>query len=390
MRCRWIILLLLLPLFLGGCLSNVDMRQRVILTAVGIDGADVPGHVTITAQLLNALKAPQGDADAVLVISSTGHTGFDAARNMVKEVGRKVFWGQIQAIVIGEEVLREVNAAQLLDFLDRDFEPSRLAYVLVARGQTGAVVMGCGGSMLDSIPVGTITNQVEGVRATGKSHVMRLHDFMRALDTPGRSCATGFLTVTGEKTIGLGEVCKNQKIILEGVATFREGWLVGFWDDKETRGLNWILGEVTSGMLITKDPSEQNKVSLEILGASSLVEPMMVDDQPVIRITVNAEANIGDIVGPGLDILDDGLIASLERRQATVIRNEILAALKRAKDEQTDVFGFGTAFARRFPRQWEKMADSWDEQFLPDLPVELIVEAKIRRVGLCLSPIRVQ
>ena len=134
MRCRWIILLLL-PLFLGGCLSNVDMRQRVILTAVGIDGADVPGHVTITAQLLNALKAPQGDADAVLVISSTGHTGFDAARNMVKEVGRKVFWGQIQAIVIGEEVLREVNAAQLLDFLDRDFEPSRLAYVLVARGQ---------------------------------------------------------------------------------------------------------------------------------------------------------------------------------------------------------------------------------------------------------------
>ena len=102
----------------------------------------------------------------------------------------------------------------------------------------------------------------------------------------------------------------------------------------------------------------------------------MVDDQPVIRITVNAEANIGDIVGPGLDILDDGLIASLERRQATVIRNEILAALKRAKDERTDVFGFGTAFARRFPRQWEKMADSWDEQFLPDLPVELIVEPR--------------
>jgi len=66
---------------------------------------------------------------------------------------------------------------------------------------------------------------------------------------------------------------------------------------------------------------------------------------------------------------------------AEVIRNDIKMALNGAQFLKTDVFGFGFAFYREKYDLWKEMEDNWDEIFA-SLPVEIEVEAKIRKIGL--------
>ncbi|MBM9839806.1 Ger(x)C family spore germination protein, partial [Rhodococcus hoagii] len=45
---------------------------------------------------------------------------------------------------------------------------------------------------------------------------------------------------------------------------------------------------------------------------------------------------------------------------------------------------------RKYPEQWEKMKDTWDKEYLPELPIDVKAETYIRRTGLRNNPIKHQ
>lgn len=51
-----------------------------------------------------------------------------------------------------------------------------------------------------------------------------------------------------------------------------------------------------------------------------------------------------------------------------------------------DVFGFGEAVRRKYPREWPQYEKMWEELFPVFLDVRLEVDAKIRRTGLITDP----
>ena len=52
---------------------------------------------------------------------------------------RRLFFPQNKIIVIGEEMAR-ASIAPLLDFFDRDPEPRRLSWLLIAKGKASDVI----------------------------------------------------------------------------------------------------------------------------------------------------------------------------------------------------------------------------------------------------------
>ncbi|MDK2878933.1 MAG: spore germination protein [Thermoanaerobacteraceae bacterium] len=52
-----------------------------------------------------------------------------------------------------------------------------------------------------------------------------------------------------------------------------------------------------------------------------------------------------------VDLIKPKPIKSLERRQATVIRNEIEFVLKKAREWGVDIFGFGETVHRKYPEE---------------------------------------
>ena len=108
----------------------------------------------------------------------------------------------------------------------------------------------------------------------------------------------------------------------------------------------------------------------------------MVNGRPRVTVTINAEGALGDLEDMFLVTDTRAVVTAMERRMAMVIANEINAALRKTKELGSDIFGFGQAIYKRYPKQWLSLRDSWNDKGFKELEVKIEVKSKVRRSGL--------
>jgi spore germination protein KC len=82
----------------------------------------------------------------------------------------------------------------------------------------------------------------------------------------------------------------------------------------------------------------------------------------MITMEIKTESNLVDQQGT-TDLSTPEALRSLGRRHATVVKNEIRAAIDKAREYRADIFGFGEAIGRKFPQEWKELESRWDEAF---------------------------
>jgi spore germination protein KC len=63
------------------------------------------------------------------------------------------------------------------------------------------------------------------------------------------------------------------------------------------------------------------------------------------------------------------------------LKKRVHIALTQAQKMNADIFGFADAFYRKYPKEWNRAKDRWDEIF-PKVKVQVDRKAKITRPGL--------
>lgn len=380
-----VILLLFLIFSAGGCWNYRELDQMGIVSGVGFDLAPEPGKILLTIQVINPGEAKGGGGvgtssggggggrtQPVAIIESTGVTVFEAVREAVTKFSRRLFWPHNQVLIIGKEAA-EQGVRRFLDFEIRDAEPRPTAWVLVTDGKAGDLIKAS--AKIEKIPAMEIAEMVRAQSATSKAGSFMVHDFvLRLISKTAAPVATW---------IRLNE--KNE-VQLDGTAVFKGEKLAGFIGKKETRGLLWVLDKVRSGIVVVKSPDNKGEVGLEIIRSSSKIKVEVTGDSVRIKVTVFVQSNVGNQNGE-LDLSKSATLKSLARREETVIRDEIKAALNKAREFKADIFGFGDAVHRADPKAWERLEPHWDRIFT-ELKVDLVVKANINQVGLIIKPIK--
>lgn len=192
----------------------------------------------------------------------------------------------------------------------------------------------------------TIMHLVEAREATSQASAVNLQEFLTRLLSKTMAPVASHIEVFEEN----GE----KKVRLMGSAVFKGDKLVGELDKAETRGLLWVIGEVKSGIIVVDSPGIKGKASIEIIEAKSKMTPELRDGKVCMKVEINAEGNLGEQMGVE-NLATPAAIAALEKKQAAVIEKEILAALKKARTLKTDIFGFGEAVHRKYPKEWQEL-----------------------------------
>ena len=172
---------------------------------------------------------------------------------------------------------------------------------------------------------------------------------------------------------------------ISGAAVFKDRMLVGWLDEAETRGYNWVRGRVKGSVLTIEDPKEDGQyMTIAILGADSSIEVEMKDDRPVAKVRIQAEANFGETQHMVGRTEDSNLLAkAIIRRFAEAIRQEVHQAIDKAQEEYgSDIFGFGQAIHRKYPKVWKNLRSNWNDDGFKKLNVTVEVKTKIRQIGL--------
>ncbi|NLT13711.1 MAG: Ger(x)C family spore germination protein [Clostridiales bacterium] len=374
---KCVLILCVLPFFfVTSCSIQKDIGKLILATAVAIDQSDTEDNgvkLTVETQKTMSASSSQGGAQKKpIILISQGQTVFDADRNFSAYTEKSLFWGHTQYIVVGESAARD-DIRKYLDFFIRNHENRLNAHVMVVQEESGEELLKSGD---EDLVTNKLKSLVDNVGDMSLSKEITLVEFVEALGSKYSAAYLPCLKIV-EKPEGSGGNDYVQDIVLGGYAIFKGTRLQDFITGKEARGLNWVTGDVKSGIIVVKDKDGKD-ISLEIISAKTKIKTKLIDGIPNIEIKIKVNSNIGELEGAS-DVFNAEALSELARQQADVIREEISSVVEFAKQNNTDILGFGDKIFHQHPVQWEGIKDKWSELFLKTI-VRIEVEPNISGV----------
>lgn len=371
---------ILILLILSGCWSRRELEKLNLVIGSGLDkGPD--NNILFTVQIVKpgALKAPGGQGGGgdkpFWNITVPGLTAFDTFRNTTLESNQKVYYQHNRVLILGEEFARD-GVRKHLDLFFRDHDIRWTIRVLVSKNKASEIL--AVETETTSLPGFFIDELVQAQGNRSQTPDVDLKQILLGLMSNGIHPVAPIIKIEGEG--------KEKKLIISKTAVFRDDKMVGELNEKESRGLLWIINQIKSGVINVRYPTWDGFTTLEILRASSQIIPVIREGEIQIDAKIKVESNIGSQMY-STDVTKEKTWETLNKLQIEHVTQEAESAIKKAKELKSDIFGFGSAIHREFPQQWKEMKKDWDELF-PYLVVNVEVESELRESSLIIKPIR--
>lgn len=378
---------LLMILSLTGCNISIphtiQIEENAFIQVVGIDkGKEDPKNMRLT--MISEKSKGEGEekpneGKTAEIQSSEGKTLFEATRNLKETYSKNVFWGHLKFVVIGEAVAKE-DIISFLDFLIRDHESRLNVKTLVAKDSTAEEIINSGKVSKEFVP-DIIEGLCKNISGLSVSKEVRLSDAIIMFDNPYRDAYIPIIKIEKNKSNN-----ENDKTPLKmnGFAVFKGTHLLGYITDGTARGLNWITGNVKSGVIVVKDRTG-NTVSLEINDSSSKIESRFTNALPEVTLHIKVTTNISEQQSKE-DIYSESALKEMEKELRDVVKSEVKSILNYAQINNVDIFGIGDEIYHQHPLKWEKIKSDWKRIF-PEIKISIDVRSKIARTYQIRQPI---
>jgi spore germination protein KC len=384
------ILIILSTIFLTGCWSSHEVNTLAVAVCIGIDKTE-NGYL-VTEQVLNprVMASKKATAESPVVIyTAEGNDLAEIIRRFTTQSSRILYNADLRMVVFGEDVAKG-GIQNILDYFLRNYEYRTDFYFVIAKNSTANEVLGIltpietvpGFSMYLSLKMSEkkwaamksvrIIEMVNSIIADGDNPVLTGIEISQDEISPK---STDILKQSGE----------YKKLKYTGMGAFNKDKLVGWLDEDESKGYNYITGNVKNTIEYA-DYDSKVKITYEVLNAKSRTKVYFLENKPAIEVKIKIKCNI-EIVEGEFDVSAEENKQVLNKLLASKVKLLCEKALNKAQKElKTDIFGFGEAIHRKYPKTWEKLKDDWNDKFT-DLPVNITVEAETNQLGQITKPL---
>jgi len=392
--------------FLSGCWDYVEYENIAMISATGVDFNPESKEITVTLQYLvpgsksSVSKEDKSKTSSSMgkVLSATDITMVDALAKIQQCIGKNLFYGYEQVIVVSESAAKNIMG-DIIGFLDRTPEVRATTYLIVTSDKAEDVI----GTFDPDITVPTGRNIHDLTKIsnnTGNSFAISLNEFSKMLSIGGiEPVAPRVFTIIYDKPdkkeyedITSKESQKSVKFIeskeghhkVEGLAVFRGRNFAGWMDAKESKGWSWITGKSLKTYESTKSSGESDVTKIfyfRITKSRSKINAQMENGNPAVHIDIKAEADLRKSSIES-DVFTPDIVNSMEKVLSDSIYSDVEAAIKKAQKElKSDIFGFGYSLYKDNPKLWHSTYEKKWEELFPDIPVSINVDAKVIGTG---------
>jgi spore germination protein KC len=386
-----VVFIILCLLLLVGCWDRRELKEIGIVAAIGIDQDPDTGEFLFTSQVLNpsTLKPDGGGTGAPFTLITTkGETVYKAIRNANQEFDRKNFYAHNKVIVLSEQLARD-GVLPLLDGITRGREARGYIWLCVAKDMQSRDILDVKQQGIEKVQANYLESILENQQLNFDTIVLNLNDFYK------KSLKGGIDPVIGVLEMIKGSGDTSQKVKLSGGAVLKEDKLVGFLNEEEARGYNWIIGEVKNGVLALPSLLEKGKlVSIEVREASSNIKSELQGDKISFNVEIESSGVLVEQQGAGtLETRKEqyDYLNKLEKELEKKIEREVNNVIEKAqKDLKADIFGFGNVLNKKDPNKWKELKEKWREDQFQNAAVNVKVHADIGARELLKEPLKVE
>jgi spore germination protein KC len=386
-RILGIVLIFGILISLTACWNRRELNDLAITVALGFDKKG--DKYQVTAQIVNPNEVAGqnkggGMGTPTSVYTETADTIFEAVRKMTTKSPRKIYVAHLRMLVISEALAKE-GIGKVLDIVSRDQEFRTDFFIVVTKEGSVEDILNTYTIPQEIIPANKMFKSLETAsQAWAAVQKTTLNDLLSDILSEGKEATvTGvLLTKKHTKEVETKENVEHMKplssIQFQDMAVFKKDKLAGWLHEEEGKGLAIILGRVKNTVNAVSCPG--GKLVLELIRIDREIKGKVVHGQPRIEIKVQSEERVADVECE-IDLLKPHTIIELEKKREQHIKELMEKAIHAAqKQYQTDIFGFGNAIRRADPKAWQQVKKDWDQAFA-DIPVEMNVDVKIRRMG---------
>ncbi|GKU24207.1 Ger(x)C family spore germination protein [Clostridium folliculivorans] len=409
-RSKKILLLPILSLliFLNGCWDYKEYESMTQVYSLGIDLDSSSKKITVTLQFIPISKSLGEKADASskgTVYSASAITFEDALAKLQQASPNRLFFGYLQVIVLGEDTAKYIMK-DIAEYFRRTPSVRNSVSMVVVPGKAEGVIATLDPNSATSSGK-KIRTLLTSYNSNGNVYSVTLHDLMIMLTREGVEPVIPRILTTSANNEGKASggssndirfaIEKQGNIVASGMAAFKGAKFVGWLNDKETLGLNWILGnkihtyKYASSEEVNTDssfPLYSDPAKLEyfyVTRSGSKIKVKIEDDKPVVYINVKIEAALRkyfSFEGGEAEFINLAKVDEIEKNLENSIYSDIEAALRRGKDEfNSDIFGFGFNLYRQHTKEWRNNYQWYWDDIFRDVSVKVNVDAKINNTG---------
>ena len=341
-----IFILLFFSLSLTGCFDKVELEERALVLAIGIDkytddndtNTEKTGEekrfivsmampeVSEGEKTGNANPMGNGEENSIneAIKVAEGSSIASTIELIDTYMSKNLYYGHTKVVVLGKEILQdEILLREVIDSLERNNEISRKIIVLGT--------MGTAKEILQTIPkdekmLGIYINDFYKNNKKNSSFTYRvdLEDITQQL------LATNNTAIPNIQIV-------DKDVKLTGLIALKNSKYVGYLNDTTTKGLLWIIDKKSLGEISI--PFENGYVSTSILKKKIEKNFYEKDNKITCQFIINIDGNISEYTLGKNIIMDTEKYKMVENEISSYLKNEIENSINVIKNLDVDIIG---------------------------------------------------
>ncbi len=387
---------------LTGCWDRLEIEERAVVLGISVDLAKpetaqeesdvshlkgafpVPGQrmLRLAVQIALPGRIPLGPGEGgggkggsegtVWVIDVVGHTLDDALMNLQQQVSARLFFGHLRVIVVSEALARQ-GMQNLNDYLRRNPEVRRMAWMMISKGSALEVMKAA--PELERVPSLYLMATLDNAVKLGKFPVNYMGMFWSNTAKKGQEAFLPYV-----------EIHKEQNIQVQGMSIFRNDKMVGATMPFDIASYMVVKGLNPAGyrgfIPIGGDPA--HTVTINATSRKSKIKPSIRNGKPYFKVDVFTEISMEEKISEQFSVNSSEILTQIEETNRKALKKACENLIEKTQKAHSDIFGFGEYVRAKMPNYWNKKVitkEAWQEMYA-DVDIEFNINTRMRRIGM--------
>lgn len=343
---------------LTGCYSPVNLQDRAIITAAGIDYKN--NEFTITLSEFSASTDSQNEKSSEKngVTEAEGKTLFEALKKAEEKKGKKIFFGHTNFFIIGYNAAQK-GIQEIFEFMNSNYQLSLNSSVLVTK-QTAKEIL----------------NQEFFSNSTQDISLSTIEEGGKIVEISILDALKDSYNLNGTFILPLISLDGNDGVDIKNCVVFKDAKPQIVLNSDETMGLCWIKKKIEDASL-SFDINNEN-VSVNVVSDSSKIDLFRDKDSIIVNIDITAHGSAPKTETLKMEKSDKKYIENLEEKVEKKIKEQIdMFLYTTIKENNCDVLNFKKRL-ENIKIKKEQPTKSW----LPEIKYNVNVDFTINRLGV--------
>lgn len=366
-----------------GCWNYKELDDYSIVTGIAIDKNkdDYEISVLISNASKSGGESPDSSQSQGIVYTGKGKSIFKALKDISLISPKELYLDHFSILVISEEIAKE-GIYNIADFF--------LRYPNARKDFSIAISKDCKAkdtlkiiTPLTDFPSQSISDNLQfSSKLQGAINNTNFNEVIYNLISPGMEISMNGIKIIGDVKDGSSKDNTDSSepktyLKLGNLAIFKDDKFIKWTSEEESFGINIINNKISE--MYIKINIDDGYVVVSPVNFKTNTKIIIENNAPKVSISASGNAKVMEVSGH-INLADDSVIKEIQKKSNKKIKNYINKALKLAKENKTDIFGFGLKLYKNNPKYFKKVENSWNKD-LQKLDIEIKSDLIIKSIS---------